>query len=278
MRSPVSGVDALNRELRTDRLVASRYSRLLRLSPAMVRTTFAQLHLMRLQKDMILEVHYVHAGETIGAKVRRVRKGTAVFALPNGIPVLAQVCGNPLRGIRNAKNRVNMLPAEVRGASKFAHMAPLNDIPDFDPTERLNSPTHITATRSITMRDAVPAAETIPDPDKLAPDEIPANAMETGEILPAQTIAQAASSLSTWVGGGAVLAVVGALGVQNVTKVVGNSLLTPDRPANPRPLVKPAPKKVMLPALTPEPNSILLAMALTAAALAHFGLRRRKAR
>ncbi len=135
LRNPVSDVDALSRELREDSVAVSRYSHKLHLSPAIVRANFAHLHLTRLKRDIIMEVCYVHPGERIGVKVRRVRKGTVVFSLPNGTPVLAQVCGNPLHKLAGLNRR-----GKRSIVSPFTKKRRRADIPDFDPSEPLDPP------------------------------------------------------------------------------------------------------------------------------------------
>jgi hypothetical protein len=97
LRSPASTAEALRKEIASDPAVVTRYARLFHLSPSMVKRAFAGLHLMSLPKDEVFAVHYVHTGEVIGYKLRRVRRGTPVYALPDGTPVLVRVCGNPLR-------------------------------------------------------------------------------------------------------------------------------------------------------------------------------------
>ena len=129
LHTHVSDVTALNYELLTDDLVASRYSRLLHMTPAAVRLTFSRFNLTPLKHDMILEVHYVHPGEKIGVKIRRVRKGTMVFSLPDGTPMLAQVCGNPLRTVANVKKRLGRALRPLKAK---------REIPDFDPMEPLD--------------------------------------------------------------------------------------------------------------------------------------------
>jgi hypothetical protein len=124
LRQPAPDTVALNRALHTEPLVATRYARVFRQSPQALRKAFAQMVLTRLSQDRVLRVYYVHAGETIGYRVRRVRRGTPVYALRDGTPVLAQVCGNPLRSELSVPEM--LLPPE-----QTAH------IPLFDPNEPL---------------------------------------------------------------------------------------------------------------------------------------------
>ena len=177
LHNPVSDVAALDRELRDDSVASERYSRLLRLSPARVRATFAHLHLTRLLRDMVMEVHYVHPGERIGAKLRRVRKGTAVFALPNGIPVLAQVCGNPLRDIRSAKKRGSVSRPFSR---KRSRQTMPEDVPDFDPSEPLDDPM-IADNGTLAMHGLIPATLLLPDQGSLLFSQLGRGASVTPE-------------------------------------------------------------------------------------------------
>jgi hypothetical protein len=97
LRHPAVSADLLNTQTRTDSLVMARYARTFGLSPQMLRPAFARMHLMRLPQDRIMQVYFVRPGERIGCRLRRVRRGTLVYALPDSTPLLAQVCGNPLR-------------------------------------------------------------------------------------------------------------------------------------------------------------------------------------
>lgn len=97
LRRPAPSAGALRHALHTDPVVARRYLRTFQVSPQQLRATFAQLRLIRLPQDRVFRVHYVHRGEVIGYRVRRVRRGTPVYALRDGTPILVQVCGNPLQ-------------------------------------------------------------------------------------------------------------------------------------------------------------------------------------
>jgi len=276
LRSPVSGVDALTRELRADSLVTSRYSRLLRLSPEMVRATFAHLRLIRLKQDMLLEVHHVHAHETIGSKVRRVRKGTPVFALPDGTPLLAQVCGNPLRG-GDARVQLALHPNSADGPLTLNSLPVPRDIPDFDPAEPQNTPALPPVSRTITLRDAVPLMQVRPERENpiLSQDEVPAEALEKMPSI--HTVAQAGESLSGWVGGGTLIGTAVALTGHNPGPVLSEILpllRRPDISTTPGQIPRTPPDITV----TPEPDALLLAVALAAALLVHFNLRRRKTR
>lgn len=276
LRTPVSGMAALNQQLRVDSRVVSRYSRLLRLSPEMVRATFAQLHLTYLHQDRMLEVYYVHAGERIGAKVRRVRKGTAVFALPDETPVLAQVCGNPVRVPGTVSNPVTMLPSEGQSNMTDARMAVISDVPDFDPTEPLNSSTTATVSHSITLRDSPPSVETLAEPtDALASDEIPADVLAPEELMPSLTLPQAKRSLEAWVAGGAALVLGGVLGTPRPLPGLLSTALPVREPLNPPP-AQGGPRTPTPFAATPEPSGIALTLALVTASGSKVILRRKK--
>ncbi|HLK55902.1 MAG TPA: hypothetical protein VKU00_05045 [Chthonomonadaceae bacterium] len=100
LRQPAQSVQALNHQLVTDPLVCQRYARLYNMPVEEVREAFAHLKLTRLTLDQTFQVHYVHTGERIGYKVRRVRKGTPIYSFADGTPILVQVCGNPVRSKR----------------------------------------------------------------------------------------------------------------------------------------------------------------------------------
>lgn len=116
---PASSGHDLQRQLDEDKRVLHRYVRLFRLSPVTVHAAFGQMRTRRLLEDHLARIYYVHAGEMLGYKLRRIRKGTVVFAI-DGIPILVKVCGNPLR----------------LGRRDFAKTIPPNKkIPDFTPDE-----------------------------------------------------------------------------------------------------------------------------------------------
>ena len=97
LRKPASTAAALCLQVKSDPLVMERYSRLFRMTPPLVRGAFAQLRLSRMKTDQISRVYYVHPNEKLGYRLRRVKKGTLVFVLPDGSPALVQICGNPMR-------------------------------------------------------------------------------------------------------------------------------------------------------------------------------------
>jgi hypothetical protein len=106
LKGSAANTAALIRQIDREGIVIQRYSRLYHLSPEMIKAAFARLRLIRLKSSEVVRVYYVHKGELLGYKVRRMPKGALVFALPNGTPVLAQVCGNPLRN-------TPLLPADL---------------------------------------------------------------------------------------------------------------------------------------------------------------------
>src|ERR1051326_2711266 len=96
LRKHANSVAELLKQL-DDPVVRARFSRLFHLSPEMVRMAFASMHLTKMPSTQTVQVWYVHPGERIGYKVLRVRKGTPIFAMPDGTPALIQICGNPMR-------------------------------------------------------------------------------------------------------------------------------------------------------------------------------------
>ena len=97
LRHPAPTAAALCLQVKSDPLVMERYSRLFRMTPPLVRGAFAQLRLSHMKSDQISRVYYVHPDEKLGYRLRRVKKGTLVFVLPDGSPALVQICGNPMR-------------------------------------------------------------------------------------------------------------------------------------------------------------------------------------
>jgi hypothetical protein len=113
LRQPAESVQALNRQIHTDSLVCQRYARLYNMPVQDVREAFAHLRLTQLSQDRIFQIHYIHTGERIGYKVRRVRKGTPIYSFADGTPVLIQVCGNPVRPNVGPSRHVGMPPPET---------------------------------------------------------------------------------------------------------------------------------------------------------------------
>lgn len=96
---PAKTVKSLNKEL-DDPVVLQRYTKLFNMPPALVRLALADLKLQPLKEDRNMEVWYVKAtpkGEVSGYRLRKVKKGTLVYAMEDGTPALIQVCGNPVR-------------------------------------------------------------------------------------------------------------------------------------------------------------------------------------
>src|SRR5579871_3125048 len=166
LRQPAESVQALNRQLASDPLVCQRYARLYNMPVRDVREAFTHLKLTRLPQDQIFQIHYVHTGERIGYKVRRVRKGTPVYTLDDGTPALVQVCGNPVRPRVNPSHHVGMPPAETEApavvdfnANEALEMAPSN------PMMELNG-----------LRSGPPGTQLPPPLDFVEIPEIPAEA------------------------------------------------------------------------------------------------------
>ena len=98
---PAKTVKSLNKEL-DDPVVLARYTKLFNMPPALIRLALADLKLQPLTEDRNMEVWYVKStpkGEISGYRLRKVKKGTLVYAMQDGTPALIQVCGNPVRMI-----------------------------------------------------------------------------------------------------------------------------------------------------------------------------------
>ena len=147
LRQPAPDVQSLNRQVQRDPLVCGRYARLFNMSPEMVRAAFAKMRLTRLSQDHVYAVHYVHTGETLGFKVRRVRKGTPVYVLPDGTPALVEVCGNPVRPMPTVR------PHRRRPEAELAE--PEESI-DFNPEEAMPTTRSGEPVAFSEMRDAQP--------------------------------------------------------------------------------------------------------------------------
>ena len=145
LQQPAPTIQDLQRQVNTNNAVCIRYARLFHLSPTMVRLAVGQMHLTRLTQNLPLEIHYVHPGERIGYKLRRLPKGTLVYALPDGTPALVEVCGNPVRKVITAR-----LDSPEYG---------LPGLPDFSPQERLGTLTTPTEIARGELRTATPATE-----------------------------------------------------------------------------------------------------------------------
>jgi hypothetical protein len=117
LQKPVNSTAQLVNQFANDPKVVERYSRVFHMEPAGIRSALGEMRLTRLKKDMVMNVYYVRPGEKLGYRVRRVKKGTEVFVLPDGTPVLVKACGNPLR---------HTIPGQK-----------LTRVPDFNPDEAL---------------------------------------------------------------------------------------------------------------------------------------------
>lgn len=163
LRRPAHGVPALTRQLADDRMVCIRYARLFHMSPPMVRRAFGTLRLTRLKQDRVLQVFYIHSGERIGYRLRRVRKGTLVYVLPDGTPLLLRLCGNPIHKTLPTQPQVHVpefAPYEPPPASTFSleETPPLRlaTLPDFVEVE-VAAPNHLP-----TYPGVLPAAASAP--------------------------------------------------------------------------------------------------------------------
>lgn len=99
LETPAKTVKSLNKEL-DDPVVLERYSKLFNMPAALVRLALADLKLQPLTEDRNMEVWFVKAtpnGEVSGYRLRKVKKGTLIYAMQDGTPALIQVCGNPVR-------------------------------------------------------------------------------------------------------------------------------------------------------------------------------------
>lgn len=115
------------------------------------------MRLITLKHDAVFQVHYVHPGEHLGYRLRRVRKGTKVFATPDGTPIVAQVCGNPLR----SSPGVSMMNYAVEAGR-------LTNIPDFAPDEpRLAEASDFVPTEHVN-RNAEPVTESMTETETVS--------------------------------------------------------------------------------------------------------------
>jgi hypothetical protein len=264
LHQPAPNVAALNRQVQTDRLVAERYARLYGMSPDMVRNTFSKMQLSTLSEDHIYEVHYVHPGEKIGYKLRRVRKGTVIYRMPDGTPALVRVCGNPIRPAR---------PTAVRGAFRRApEPGQPESVVDFQPYEPLEASVSPSPVPAPDMRAGEPYTGFVPVTDLAGPVEIPMapEALGPDVLSPAAAAVHTASSF----GAGPLLGALGALG--GVAALTGGSggggggggiVIPPGGGGG----------GVVAPA-TPEPDAVFLGLALLASSGGTLILRRRKAK
>ena len=268
LHQPAPDITALNRQIQKDPLVAKRYARLYNMSPDMVRSAFSKMRLSTLTEDHVYQVHYVHPGEIIGYKVRRIRKGTAIYRLPDGTPALVRVCGNPIR----AKQ-----PKAVKGAHIVApELGQTESALDFQPYEPLEATMMPSPEPSFGPRVGEPYTGFTESPDVAA--EIPLVPV----LAPAVSAVHAVSSFANAVpilgalgalgGLGALASGSGGNGSGGVPIIPGGGSGTP--PGNGGgPVVTPpaAPS-------TPEPNSVFLALALISSGGVSLIQRRRKSK
>jgi len=158
-------------QIDNDPTILSRYVHAFNLTPDTIERSFGELKLVRLSADRICEVHYVHPGEHVGYRIRRVRKGTAVWEAKDGTPVLAWVCGNPLR----------TSPTTDALGNAGAQTGRLASIPDFNPDEELGDLARSTELSLGSMRTAEPLgvpgvqlATTVPTVSVETPVDVPA--------------------------------------------------------------------------------------------------------
>ena len=221
LRRPAATTQALDHQLAADSVVRLRYARLFQMPPQMVQTAMRQMRLSRLRQDRILEVFYVHPGEHIGYRLRRVRKGTWVYALPDGTPLLAWVCGNPLRKVLSARRTAPQ--------TKLAA-----NIPDFQPYEE--SPAYTPTAKTAALRNALP------------PDFVEVALPPVQEFPPVAPVV-AGSHLSNWANA---IGLIGLVGL-----VSGSSGGSP--PPNPPPGPPPVPEnRTMILLVTGTATGLLL--------------------
>jgi hypothetical protein len=103
--------------------LARRYAHAFHTTPAAIIRTFGRMHLIKLRQDLVGPILYVHPGERIGMRIRRLRKGTNIFVSPEGTPILVQICGNPLN---------SRVPLAAAPSDTF--------VPDFQPYEPIEAP------------------------------------------------------------------------------------------------------------------------------------------
>jgi hypothetical protein len=188
-------------QIDNDPTILARYVHAFHLTPDTIERSFSDLKLVRLPEDRICQVHYVHPGEQVGYRIRRIRKGTAVWVSKDGTPVLAWVCGNPLR----------TSPAVDALGNAGAQTGRLATIPDFNPDEDLGDLARSTEVSLGAMRTAEPigvpgvqVATTIPTVAVETPMDVPA---PVGDIV---SVAGTGGA-SSWAKGGALVGAAGTL-------------------------------------------------------------------
>jgi hypothetical protein len=198
-RPAISVADLLKRL--DDPLVRARYSRLFHLSPEMVRLAFGKMHLTRMPAARNFQVWYVHPGEQIGYKLRRVRKGTLIFAMPDGTPALVRLCGNPLRAT---------LPntATLNAFLRKPPTAQSSDVPDFDMNEEEQSLTRGSLASRPVPRSTAPPQDFVLSSEPLPPGILPSTPVSPGPEIQTEI---ATHHVTNWLNNLTLLAPVAAL-------------------------------------------------------------------
>jgi hypothetical protein len=280
LHQPAPDVATLNRQIAKDPLVAERYARLYNMSPEMVRSAFSKMHLSTLAEDHIYEVHYVHPGERIGYKVRRVRKGTAIYRMPDGTPALVRVCGNPIRATQ---------PKAVRGAFRRApELGQPESALDFQPYEPLEASVTPSPVPAEGLREGEFSSEFVESPGLEAPIEMPVG------LGPVAAAATAVHTVSAFANAVPILGALGALGGLGAL-AAGSGGGTPGgivpivppitNPGGGPPVIVVPPTTgggggvgPAAPSTTPEPNAVFLALALLSSGGVSLVRHRRKAK
>ncbi len=197
IRLPVHSVAELVTQVRTDPIVSRRFTRLFNMSPQMVLLAFGDLHMTRTNTELVRKVYYAHTGEVIGYRVRRIKKGTDIFAYPDGTPILLAVCGNAVRPNKTAA-AVSAQPKIPYFTAAEEEIAPSKTVPgSYYPS------------RSMTPEAPIAARETPPLPDFVVESDAVAYnrpARSFHESLPVSELRGiAGGGLIGWVAGTAVL-------------------------------------------------------------------------
>ncbi len=274
LRQPSPGVTSLVQQVKSDPTVAVRYARLFHLPVKMVPVAFSQLRLKPLTEDHVLQVHYVSTKENTGEKLvykpRRVKRGTYVYCLPDGTPLLIRVCGNPIRS-RVSPELYTAIP-----------------VPDFTPGESLLQPLPGSSFTGNVPPDRGFVPPSVPLPvisvvlaeNVLAPTELP---LVPPSLTPAQAKTESLVPPYQWVHGASGLSGLAGLSplallpfvhfgggsgpvpVLNAAAPINTvTPLTPQTPGTPGtpgvPITPQSPPPGI--ALTPEPGTLAFAMTL----------------
>jgi hypothetical protein len=171
LRKPAATPAELAEQTANDPIVLGRYVQAFHIAPQELIRAFANLRGGYMPDDKVYEVHYVHPGEEVGYRLRRVRRGTPIWVSPDGMPVLVRVCGNPLRSGPNDAL-----------ANAGAQVGRLNTVPDFEPDEPLDSlvsnnnfslndlHTSLPGTDLPSVAVTVPTPETLVEPSLVTPN------------------------------------------------------------------------------------------------------------